>query len=144
MINPSTFCEPGETIGGIEANSTGCITYLVNKPGRGENDRVLLDVRTESVPCILIGGNSFTIETLHGIGRVALVDTESGAQISILLKPGVDVIIPIGVICTYYNCGQEGSQLVLRDTSEDFDLANEITAQEMVARLCNIFSPTVN
>ncbi len=39
MIDPSIFCEADETILGLEENDLGCITYMVGKPGRADNDR---------------------------------------------------------------------------------------------------------
>lgn len=138
MIDPEIFCEPDESIAGLEDNSTGCLTYLVHEPGRGENDCVFLDVRKESTACILIGGNPFTIQTLHGFGRVALVKLETGERQDIFLEPGVDVEIPLGVAFSYANCGEEGSQLILRDTGLDFDLADEITVEGLVSALSNL------
>ncbi len=135
LVDPAIYCETGETITGIEENETGCITYVVEKEGRGVNDRVLLDVREESNPCILTGGNPFEIETLHGFGRLVLSDLATGEQCDIFLEPGVNVRVPTGVIYKYVNCGKKGSQLILRDTSLDFDLANEVTVQAMASAL---------
>lgn len=135
MIDPAIYCELGETITGLEENDTGLITHIVEKEGRGVNDRVFLDVRHESTPCVLTGGNPFVIETLHGFGRLALTDLETGSQRDIFLEPGVDVSIATGVAYKYANCGAEGSQLILRDTSLNFDLDDEVTVQAMVSAL---------
>ena len=139
MIEVETFCEPDETIAGLEDSSLGCDIYMVAKPGRGEHDRVFLDIRTETAPCLLTGGNSFKIETLHGFGRAALLDIATGEQRNIFLEPGVDVEIPTGVVYSYANCGEDGSQLILRDTAENFDLADEVTAANMATAITNLF-----
>lgn len=142
MIDPLVFCEAGETILGLEDNDLGCKTYMIGKPGRADNDRVFLDIEDKTEACMLIGGNSFLIETLHGFGRLALVDVETGATEDIPLEPGVSVEIPVGVIYNYANCGGEGSQLIIRDTGLDFQLEDEVTVQAMAAALSNTFIST--
>ena len=144
MIDVASFCEPDETIAGLEHSSPGYDIYMVAKPGRGEHDRVLLDIReTPTEPCILIGGNPFTIETMHGVGSMALVDVVKGVRLDIDLEPGVSVVdIAPGFVYSYENLGGEGSQLILRDTAKDFDLANEVTAEDMVKAIMGLFHPT--
>jgi hypothetical protein len=141
MIDPSVFCEADETIIGLENNDLGCTTYMVGKPGRADNDRVFLDVQNKTEACILTDGNPFTIETMHGFGRLALVDIETGEQKDIFLEPGVNVDIPVGVVYDYTNCGEEGSQLIIRDTGTDFRLEDEATVAAMTAALSNTFIP---
>ncbi len=139
MIDLNQFCEPDETIVGLEDSSVDCDIYMVAKPGRGEHDRVFLDVRAETTPCLLTGGNPFKVETLHGFGRMALLDIATGEHSNIDLEPGVEVEISTGIVYSYANLGEEGSQLIIRDTAKDFDLADEVTAEDMVQALSRVF-----
>jgi len=138
MLSPSDFLEPGETLGttinfGDDENNPTFLLHPVLRAGRADDDRVLLEIRSNSEPLVLVGGNPLHIETLHGLGSVATVDLATGEKTVEELQPGTTIDIQPGGIHWYENL----SELLVRDTSLDFQLANEVRLGDFVQAIAD-------
>ena len=130
----SAWFEPGETIGkkytelkpeiGVDFDY-----YAILKEGRNEKDRVIWDIRTRSEPYIFLAGNPLLIESLAGLGVLFLQDPVTGETIPQLLEPGMSTTVPRYKTFWFENLTPEKS-LIMRDTSDNFDEANERPARE--------------
>lgn len=136
------FLEPGETLGTPELHGDFIppeyVLWPVTKDGRGPDDRVLLEIISESDPVVLMGGNPLHIETMHGRGRLTTVDLGNGNKDMTTLREGKSVDVPAGTIHFYEN--YHDRPLVVRDTSLDFDVANEVRLSKFVQAIID-FSP---
>lgn len=139
MFRLDVFLETGESLAtpiamGDNKENPDYFIYPVYKAGRPADDRVLLDIRTISEAVTLVGGNPLHIETLRGSGKVVIIEAASGKRHEKSLTEGVAFEVPVGNTYWYESNGD----LVLRDTSENFQLANEPRVETIATGLTRL------
>ncbi len=110
--------------------------FTLDIDGEEAEDDVILEIKQNTEPCILIGGSELEIRTLSGLGRISVLDLTSGAKKVLGLEPGVEVEIPSNnTLYWYENLGPE--PLLVRDHSDNFDYENEPTLKKVVEAFIN-------
>lgn len=133
MTELAKFLETGESISSV-IEYPGFDINIVERQGLASGDEVLLDIRTATEPCVLVGGNHLRIEVASGYGRLAMTDLEAGIQTNIFLEPDlVTDIPPHNYLYWYENHGEK--TLVVRDHCDDFADSNEPTLESVVKAL---------
>jgi hypothetical protein len=111
----------------------------VLKPGRPDDDRVLIRVHAKSQVASLIAGNPFNIEVLGGSGILHKADIKTGEVSAIELSRGSEQSINPGTTYWYESVGEV--PLIIRDTGTDFQYWQEPSAQEVVKAVQGVMLP---
>lgn len=113
--------------------------WPVTNPDKGQNDRVLLDIYTETKKLVLTGGNPLTTDVLEGQGKLHMVYLKDGSATERELEVDMRVVIPTdNVIYWYENTGDVN--LLIRDTCSEFDNKNEPSLQAVAQALVSLVS----
>ncbi|HUP26505.1 MAG TPA: hypothetical protein VM124_02570 [Candidatus Limnocylindrales bacterium] len=137
MTSYSQFLGKGETPGEPETFRHDNVDFdmvPVTGPDLGENDRVILNIRACTEPCILIAGEPFTDRVIRGMGRLSIVDLAAGKRHMRTLIEGEKIVINPGSLYWYANDGLYDS-LLIKSTCPGFNEADEPSLRQVVQLL---------
>ena len=134
------FLAQGETAGEPEVFQHGNVDFdmiPVSSEELGENDRVLLDIRKGSEPCVLLAGQPFEDRVIRGMGRLITVDLAQGIRHERTLVEGEQNRIQVGTLYWYEN-DDRASSLIVQSTCPGFREENEPNLRDVAAALQSI------
>jgi hypothetical protein len=107
------------------------VLYMLAVDGEQTEDDVILEITNNTEPCVLIDGNKLELNVLSGLGRLTVLDLESGEREVTDLTEGTQTQVSSqNTIYWYENTGDQ--PLFIHDHCDGFDTANEPTLRNVV------------
>lgn len=110
--------------------------HTLHIPGQPDGDEVLLDIKTKTEASVLIGGNPLQLKVEAGLGTLTLISLYPYQHNeSIQLYGGREVSVRTDNMLYWYERDPNSPQLVIRDHCDDFNIANEPSALDVLSAL---------